>query len=219
MARGKLALLLQHLERECRGRQRQRQPDEQGLPCGEPERRADRGQNQGGDDELRRAEAEDRRAQRPQAHRAELEPDHEQEHHDAELAELEDLLDIVEGVEGPERIGANDDAGGEIAKHCADAEEATERRGNSGGGQKHRHLNQLRRCHGRLIPPRPFGSMPQARRTSREPARLWPKRTWPGRARPCEQSKIGNAPPSRGAPTGSRTGRESTCHAGPCAPW
>jgi hypothetical protein len=152
VACGELALLLQHLEGERGGRQRKRQPDEQRRPRGKPEHRPDRRQNEGGGEELRRAEAENGRAQCPQPDRAKLEPDYEQEQHHAELAELENLLDIVEGVERSQHIGADDDAGAEIAEHRANPEEAAERRSNSGGCQKNHHLDQLRRCHGCLVP-------------------------------------------------------------------
>ena len=57
------------------------------------------------------------------------------------------LLDIVELVERPENIRADDHAGGEIAEHGAHAKNAAERRGNGSGGEKHRHLDQLRRNH------------------------------------------------------------------------
>ena len=80
-------------------------------------------------------------------HRAKLEPDHEQQHDDAELAEMQDALDTVELVERPENIRADDHAGGEIAEHGAHAKNAAERRGNGSGGEKHRHLDQLRRNH------------------------------------------------------------------------
>ena len=156
VTRGELALLLQHLEREGGRRQRQRQTDEQRLPGRKAEHHANRREHEGGGDELRRTEAENSRAQGPQSYRTELEPDHEQEQHDAELAELENLLDIVEGVEGAQHVGSDDHTGGEITQHGADAEKPAEWGSNSGGGQKHRHLNELRRGHGRLYP-QPLG--------------------------------------------------------------
>ena len=148
VAGGELALLLEHLQRERGRRQRQRKPDEQRLRRSETEREADRGEHQRGGDELGRAETENRRAQGPQPDRAKLEPDHEQQHDHAELAELENGIDVVQRVERSEHIGPDDDAGGEIAEHGAHAQGPAERRGDDGGGEKHRHLNQLRRDHG-----------------------------------------------------------------------
>ena len=59
-----------------------------------------------GDADLRPAQTEHGVAHRPQALGPQLQPDHEQQQHDAELGELEDLLGFVVGehpaeVEGP----------------------------------------------------------------------------------------------------------------------
>ncbi len=154
VARIDLAILFQQLQRK-RGRgQRQSKPDEHGLARGEAERQADGGQRNGGGDELDRAEPEDRRAHGPQPHRAQLEPDHEQQHHDAELGEMEDVLDVVDRIDEADAERADHDAGREIAEHRAEAQEAAERRGNGGGGQKHRHLNEFRRHHACACPAR-----------------------------------------------------------------
>ena len=96
----------------------------------EPEHHADRGKHQRGGDQLGRAEPEDRRAHGPEPDRAKLEPDHEQQHHHAELAEMQHLADIVQRVERAEHVRPDDDAGGEIAEHGAHAQGAAERRGN-----------------------------------------------------------------------------------------
>jgi hypothetical protein len=147
MARVDLALLIQDLQREGRRGQRQRKPDKQRLAKPEAERQADGGKHERCRHELGGAEPEDRRAHGPKSHRAKLEPDHEQQHDDAELAEMQDALDTVELIERPENIRADDHAGGEIAEHGAHAKNAAERRGNGSGGEKHRHLDQLRRNH------------------------------------------------------------------------
>ncbi len=122
MAGVDLALLLEHLERKGGRGQRERKPDEQRLAHTEPERNADRRQHQAGGKQLRRAEPEDRRAHRPQPDRAKLEPDHEQQHHHAELAEMHQLVDVVERVIRAEHVRPDDHAGGEIAEHGAHAQ-------------------------------------------------------------------------------------------------
>ena len=147
MARIDLALLVQDLQRKGRRGERQRKADEQRLAESEAEAEADGSKHQGRRHELGRAQPEDRRAHCPESHRAKLEPDHEQQHDDAELAEMQDALDAVELVERPENIRADDDAGGEITEHSAHAKEAAERRCNGSCGEKYRHLDQLRRDH------------------------------------------------------------------------
>ena len=147
MPRRKLALLLQHLQREGGRGEREREPDEERLRRGQTKRDADCGKNRGGHGKLRRAQPEDRRAHGPQPDRTKLEPDHEQQHHHAELAEMEEFPHIVEGIEGAEHVRPDDDAGGEIAEHRAHAQGAAERRGDGSCGQKHRDLNQLCRFH------------------------------------------------------------------------
>ena len=155
--RGELAFLLEHLQRE-RGRgERQRQADEQGLRQAEPERHAERGEHQRGGDKLRRPEPEDRRAHGPKPDRAQLEPDHEQQHHHAELAELQHRADIVQRVKRAEHMRPDDDAGGEIAEHGARTQGAAERRSDRRRGKKHSHLNELRRHHGSLFRLRGLG--------------------------------------------------------------
>ena len=61
---------------------------------------------------------------------------------------MEHRVDVVERVKRAEHVRPDDHAGGEIAEHGAQAQRAPERCGNDGGGEKHRHLNELRRHHG-----------------------------------------------------------------------
>ena len=77
--------------------------------------------------DLRAAEAEHGVAHRPQALGAQLEPDHEQQEHDAELGEVQDLLGLVVGEHAPDRRGTEQNADDEVAQHAADAEPAGER--------------------------------------------------------------------------------------------
>ena len=132
--------------------------------------------------ELGRAEPEDRRAHGPEPHRAKLEPDHEQQHDDAELAEMQDALDTVELVERPENIRADDHAGGEIAEHGAHAKNAAERCGNGSGGEKHRHLDQLRRNHRFSL----YFSLPYHALT--RPHQIWTRDASIARVASCDQS-------------------------------
>ena len=150
MAGGELAFLLEELKRKGGRGQRQRKPDEDRLVRRQPEENADGGKRERRGGKLGEPEPEDRRAHGPEPHGAELEPDDEQQHHHAELGEVQDAFDVVKLVERPEEIRADDDAGGEVAEHGAHAQDATERRGNSGGGQKHRHLDQFS-LHHRLL--------------------------------------------------------------------
>jgi hypothetical protein len=96
---------------------------------------------------LRGAQSENRRPHRQEPDRAKLETDHEEQHHDAEFGEMENVLDVVERKNQADAKRTDDDAGGEIAEHRAEAKKAAERRGNGSGGEKHRHLDQLRRYH------------------------------------------------------------------------
>ena len=120
------------------------------------ERETDGGEHQRRGHELGRAQPEDRRAHGPKPDRAKLEPDHEQQQNHAELAELQDALDVVQLIERPENVGTDHHAGGEIAEHGSHAKEAAKRRGDGGGGEKHRHLDQLCRNHRASLCPGPF---------------------------------------------------------------
>ncbi len=61
---------------------------------------------------------------------------------------MQDLIRVFEGVVPAKHIGPDNDAGGKVAEHSADAQEPADRGSNGGGGQKHDHLKQ-RRCHAR----------------------------------------------------------------------
>ena len=61
---------------------------------------------------------------------------------------MQNLADVGQRVKRSEHIGPDDDAGSEVAEHGAHAQRAPERCGDCRGGEKHRHLNELRRHHG-----------------------------------------------------------------------
>ena len=74
--------------------------------------------------ELQRAAAEHRRAHRPKALRLELEADHEQHQHDAELGEMQDRLDVLDEPQSP---GPDRDAGEEVPEDGAQTQPLRER--------------------------------------------------------------------------------------------
>ncbi len=63
-------------------------------------------------------------AHRPEALRLELEPDHEQHQHDAELGKVQDRLDVVDEPQSP---GPDRDAGEQIPEHRAQPKPLGER--------------------------------------------------------------------------------------------
>ena len=80
--------------------------------------------------DLRGARAEHRVPHHPEPGRLQLEPDHEQQQHDAELGEVQDVLDVVEQAQAP---GADHDAGGKVAEHGAQLEAPEQRYGDDRG--------------------------------------------------------------------------------------
>ena len=90
-----------------------------------------------GDADLRAAQAEDGPAQRPQPRRLELEPDQEQQQHDAELGDVQGRLDIADHGEPPR---PDQHARGEIAQHRAQLEALEERHQQHGGEEENRCL-------------------------------------------------------------------------------
>jgi hypothetical protein len=76
------------------------------------------------DGDLREARTEDGVPQHPQTRWLQLEPDREQQHHDAELGEMQDALDIRDEPEAPR---ADDGTGGKVPEHGAQLEAAEER--------------------------------------------------------------------------------------------
>ena len=78
--------------------------------------------------------------QAPQPRRLHLEPDDEQEHHDAELGDVQDRLRIGEQAEAE---GPDDEAGGEIAEHGAEPEPLEQRHRDDAGGEQRDNLDQF----------------------------------------------------------------------------
>ncbi len=78
--------------------------------------------------------------QAPQPRRLHLQPDHEQEHHHAELGDVQNGLRVGEQPQ-PER--ADDEAGGEIAEHGTEAGALEQRNRDHGGAQERDHVRQI----------------------------------------------------------------------------
>jgi hypothetical protein len=92
---------------------------------------------------LHTAGAEDGVTHHPEPGWLQLEPDYEQQQHDAELGEVKDVLDVLEKGESP---GPDHHSGGEVPKHCAEFEAPEQGHGNDGGGEKYCDL--ACECHG-----------------------------------------------------------------------
>jgi hypothetical protein len=114
------------------GRQRQAEAgDQRHLPADTGQQRsAEQASGDAGD--LGAAPAEDGPAQRPQAVRFELEADQEQQQHHAELGEVQGVFDIGDELQA---VGADQDAGRQVAEHGAHAEAFRERHRDHGGGE------------------------------------------------------------------------------------
>ena len=87
-----------------------------------------------GEHQLRDAEAEDVAPHREQARQLELEPDQEQQHHDAELGDREDALGRVEQLQP---VGADDHARQQVGDDRREPREARDRHADHGGGEQH----------------------------------------------------------------------------------
>ncbi len=107
-----VAALLEHLQRDRGGRQRQRHADDDGAPQHEPLATAAAAKTRPSG-RLRRAEPEDVAAHRDQPRQLELEPDDEEQEHDAELGDAADGLGLADERQAGR---ADDDAGGEVAE-------------------------------------------------------------------------------------------------------
>ena len=89
--------------------------------------------------DLRRAEPEDVAAHREQPRRLELEPDDEQQEHDAELGDVADGLGLADERQAGRADG---DAGGEVAEHGAEAEAPEQRHGDHRRGAEDQDRRQ-----------------------------------------------------------------------------
>ena len=139
---GQLALLVEHLDGEGGRRQRERQPDKQTCLERIAECHPDRAQDDRGQEYLRAAESEHRRAERPQPDRLEFQADDEQQQHDAELGDMEHGLDLIERVDEAEAPGSDQNASKQIAKDGTDTQPFRQRRPEYRGTQEQGDLIQ-----------------------------------------------------------------------------
>ncbi len=95
------------------------------------------------DQHLREPEPEDLLAQRPQLGGPHLEPDQEQEQHDAQFGDVQDGLRVVEERETE---GADQQAGTEVAEDGAQAELAKQRDRDDGGRQQDDRMTETDAC-------------------------------------------------------------------------
>ena len=142
-----VAALLEHLQRDRGRRQRQHDPDDDGASQHKPAR--DRGGRKDRDRhaELRRAEPEDVAAHRDQPRQLELEPDDEEQEHDAELGDAADGLGLADERQAGR---ADDDAGGEVAEDAGEAEAPEQRHGDHRRGAEDQHRRQEARMRDRI---------------------------------------------------------------------
>ncbi len=130
-----LAALLQDAQRDRRGGEREREARDQraapfepsGQQCEATDRR--RGERQLGD-----TEAENVAPHREQAGQLELEPDQEQQHHDAQLGDREDALGRIEQLQP---VWADDHARQQIGDDRREPREAGDWDADHRGGEQH----------------------------------------------------------------------------------
>ena len=115
---------------------------------------ADAGQHRARDDHLQRAEPEDLLPEAPEPLRLHLEPDDEEEHHDAELGRVEDGLGIAHE---PQHRRPDQDAAREVAQHRAEPQPLEDRHGDDPCPKQRHHREKIktRRCRLARHPPVP----------------------------------------------------------------
>ena len=147
--RGELVALRHRLHGDRGGRQREGEArDEGGLPR-QPQREERAGERHAAHGELQRPAAEDLATHGEQPLRIELEPDHEEHQHHAQLREVQRLGDVADESEPP---GADRRAGNEVAEHRSQPQPRRERHDEHGGGQVDERLGH-RGALGTRVPP------------------------------------------------------------------
>ena len=128
-----LAALLQRLEHDGGGGERENHPRREGHARTEPERQSEGENGDGSEGELQAAEAEQLHAHAPQARRLQLEAHEEEHHHHTELGEVHHIARFF--AHEVERVRADDDAGEKVAEHGTEAEAFREWHRHHGGKQ------------------------------------------------------------------------------------
>ena len=146
--RGQLLPLAQHLHDDGGGGEHEAGGADEGHRPRGPEQGADDGEQDGADDDLQAAQAEDLPTQAPQVRGLHLQTDDEQEHHHPEFGNVDDGVRI--GDQG-QTVGADGQAGGQVAEHRAQAQSLEEGHGHDGGAQQGDDLDEVERgtfcCH------------------------------------------------------------------------
>src|SRR5579862_192655 len=134
-ARGRVELvpLGELLHRDRRGRERERQAaDERALP-GEPREVERKAQHEAARRKLQRSAAEDYATHREEALGIELEPDHEEHEHHAQLRKVARRVRLAHQAQSP---GADEGARDEVAQHGSQADALGDRHADHGGGEE-----------------------------------------------------------------------------------
>ena len=146
--RGQFLPLAQHLHDDGGGGEHEAGGADEGHFPRRPEQGADDGEQDGADDDLQAAQAEDLPTQAPQVRGLHLQTDDEQEHHHPEFGNVDDGVRV--GDQG-QAVGADGQAGGQIAEHRAQAQSLEEGHGHDGGAQQGDDLDEVERgtfcCH------------------------------------------------------------------------
>jgi len=137
---GGLAALVEDLHDDCGRRQHETHRRDEGDDRRKPHGNAGSGQQGAAGRDLHRAEAEDLLAHAPQPGRLHLQANDEQEHDDAEFGDVQDGLRVRKEAE-PER--PDDQPGGEIAEHRAQAQAPEQRHRDDTRRQQHHHTHQV----------------------------------------------------------------------------
>ncbi len=133
-----LVPLGERLHRDGGGGERQREPSDQRAAPAEPEE-AERGTEHGpARHELDHAAAQDRRAHGEEAARVELEADHEEHQHHAQLGEVLGGRDVAHEIEAP---GTDRGARDEVAQDGAQAQARRDRHADHRGGEEDEGLD------------------------------------------------------------------------------
>jgi hypothetical protein len=130
---GHQVALGQRGQRDGRGALRQRQARHQRQPPVQPRGQRHGGHQRGGAEELHAAPPEDRPPQRPQPLGLQLQAHQEQHQHDTELGEVQDVGRVRHQLQ---HVGADQDAGGQVADDRAQAQQPRQRHGHHGGAQE-----------------------------------------------------------------------------------
>jgi hypothetical protein len=130
-----VAAVFQDAQRDRGGRKCERKAcDQRGAPVEHASEQGEAGERRGGEHQLRDAEAEDVAPHREQAAELELEPDQEQQHHDAELGDGEDGFGPAENAEP---VRADHHARNQIRDDRRELCEPRDRYADHGGGKQH----------------------------------------------------------------------------------